>query len=58
LSPFLTGYECGGSMLGCPQEIYGDPHCVDDPVATGPRRCFGELDNRVLDILSYFNTGT
>jgi len=45
-------------MLGCPQEIYGDPHCVDDPVATGPRRCFGELDNRVLDILSYFNTGT
>ena len=56
LSPFLTGYECGGSMLGCGAEIYGNPHCVDDPVSH-QQRCFGEVDRRVEDILSFLNTG-
>jgi hypothetical protein len=56
LSPFLTGYTCDGSMLGCGAEIYGEPHCVPDPV-TGQQRCFGELQARVSDISSYLNSG-
>jgi hypothetical protein len=56
LSPFLTGYQCGGSMTGCGEEIYGEPHCIADPVS-GQQRCFGELDDRVSDILSYLNSG-
>ena len=57
LSPFLTGVDClGGSMTGCGTDLSGPPHCVADPV-TGQQRCFGELDNRVSDILSYLNTG-
>lgn len=56
LSPFLTGYQCDGSMIGCGAAIYGEPHCVADPV-TGQQRCFGELQNRVSDILSYLNSG-
>jgi hypothetical protein len=56
LSPFLTGYECDGSMTGCGAEISGAPHCVEDPVSH-EQRCFGELDRRVADILSFLNTG-
>ena len=56
LSPFLTGYECDGPMLGCAEEITGPPHCVNDPV-TQEQRCFGEVDRRVADILTFLNTG-
>jgi hypothetical protein len=57
LSPFLTGYQCDGGIIGCGAEITGGPHCVTDPVDPNTQRCFGELDKRALDILSFLNTG-